>query len=263
MSNRSVLLIVGVVAVAATLYFFKASESDKPANTDNEIYQDEPAPAAQADFSAPAVVDTEVSEDVSVAHPNEKPAVLSGGLDSTVTELTMQKFSQHMQFMSKCLGMDSRQAPTQKSEPTIESLMDQLRPAMGESQAQVHDWTQTEIVGKDGVRRRVRVDYDYSDETSEPARRLSMYRINQYGMPEIVVLTPDQMDNPNEAYVHSLIEGNRVMAEESAARVYFANGEELVFSIRNGNLNGISVTRGFNSFNCQNLDEDRSACSCP
>lgn len=266
MNNKSILLAVGVVVIAAALYFFnKSSKVDAPPEQTSEVEEEVPL-AAQADFVAPPEPVSNgatVSPDVSTETTDKNKIATTYEMDSEVTPLTMQKFSEHLQFMTKCLGIESRIVPPQQAEPTIENIMDQLRPNLGESQAQVHDWTQTEIVGKDGVRRRVRVDYDYADETAEPARRLSMYQMNSYGMPEIVQLTPDQMDNPNEAYIHSLIEGNKVVVEESAARVYFANGEEMIFSIRNGNINGLSVSKGLRSFNCQNMDEDRSACSCP
>ncbi|AGH94740.1 hypothetical protein [Pseudobdellovibrio exovorus] len=266
MNTKSVLLAVGVVVIATTLYFFNKSSKTVDSSQQNVEVEEDAPPAAQADFVAPpetVAQGTAVSPEGVTENREKNNTTAIDAMDSEVTPLTMQKFSQHLQFMTKCLGMESRITPPQQAEPTIENIMDQLRPNLGESQAQVHDWTQTEIVGKDGVRRRVRVDYDYSDETAEPARRLSMYQMNAYGMPEIVQLTPDQMDNPNEAYIHSLIEGNKVVVEESAARVYFANGEEMIFSIRNGNINGLSVTKGLRSFNCQNLDEDRSACSCP
>ena len=127
---------------------------------------------------------------------------------------------------------------------------------------QMEDYAQSEFIDRDSTRKRVRVDYDYV-EGANYTRRLSIYQINAYGAPEIVDLTADQANNPNQAYIDSLTEGTQVIGEERGARVYFQQGEEVVFSMKNGILQNLSVNRGERSFNCFSLGEENSNCSCP
>jgi hypothetical protein len=127
---------------------------------------------------------------------------------------------------------------------------------------QMDDWSQTEILDQDSKRKRVRVDYDYVD-NANPTKRLSMYQINSYGMPEIMNLTAEEVNDPNQSYIDSLIEGNKVMSDEKGVRAYFAEGEELIYTVRNGQLQNISINHADKSFNCFNLDDEKSSCSCP
>ena len=177
------------------------------------------------------------------------------------SEVVQKKFSAHLKSMAKCLKL-TEPSITEKTEPTSELLLATLRSSFGDMVVQMDDWSQTEFFDEGTVRKRVRVDYDYPDGATA-TRRLSMYQINAYGMPEIMNLTADEVNNPNEAYVSSLFEGRKLIAEEKGARAYFPGGEELIFSVRNGQLQSVSLNKGENSFNCFNLDEENSSCTCP
>lgn len=178
-----------------------------------------------------------------------------------ISEVVQRKFSVHLKSLAKCLKL-AEPAISEKTDPTTDLLLANLRSSLGDMVVQMDDWSQTEFLEQGTVKKRVRVDYDYPD-GAVPTRRLSMYQINAYGMPEIVNLTADEVNNPNEAYVASLYEGQKIIAEEKGARVYFPDGEELIFSVKNGFLQSVSFNKGDHSFNCFNLDEENSSCTCP
>lgn len=259
MNTRYVIAIGATIAVMA-LFFSRNRQTGESLEGASPARAERPARAEPRTVTPPPAAPPRPAAGPAKMPPPAGPRPPE--LGEELSENVLRQFSGHMKFLGRCLGLGTGTPVGEKTEPTIESLMDQLRPALGESLSQMDDWSQTEIVDPDGTRRRVRVDYDYT-EGQEPTRRLSIYKMNRYGMPEIVNLTPDQTDNPNEAYISSLVEGKKVIGDESSARVYFANGEELIFSMRNGNLSNISVTRGVRAFNCQNLDEESSSCSCP
>lgn len=179
-----------------------------------------------------------------------------------ISELVLTQFSAHLRSMTKCLGLTGAQVMGEKTEPTIENLISNLKLSLGDVVVQMDDWTQTEIMDQSSTKKRVRVDYDYPDGAT-PSRRLSMYQINSYGMPEIMNLTADEMNNPNEAYISSLIEGQKIITEEKGARAYFPDGEELIFSLKNGHLQSLSINKGERSFNCFDLGDEKSSCTCP
>ena len=178
-----------------------------------------------------------------------------------INEKVLRQFSIHLKAMTKCLNLSGSQNINDETEPNIENLLTQLKTSLGDIVAQTDDWSQTEFI-EQNVKKRVRIDYDYPDGVT-PYRRLSMYMINSYNMPEIINLSEDAMNNPNEAYIASLSEGQNIINKEKGSRAYFADGEELIFSQRNGQLQNISINKGDNSFNCFNLGEEGSNCTCP
>ena len=177
-----------------------------------------------------------------------------------ISENIMKLFGENLAAMQKCLGISA--ATPGPAVPSPENLLNFLRPALGETVVQIDDWTQTDLIDKAGVKKRMRVDFDYPDGVTAN-RRLSMYTVNSYGALEIDNLTNDQSDNPNAAYVESLKEGNQVVSEEKAARAYFSQGEEVVYTMKNGRLDTVSVSKGDRAMNCSNLSDDTAKCSCP
>ena len=250
MKIRHIFLIVAIVAIAIFLYSKKKKKSHV-VDDESEIAEVEtksPLPKAQAAL----VASTDASTAVAAA-PVVTPAY---------NEAAALKFSGHLDNMARCLSLANAQPHSEKVDPTPDALVGALRSSLGDSVVQLDDWSQVEGVEKNGDKKRIRVDYDYPDGATA-TRRLSMFSINSYGAPEIVNLTEDQINNPNEAYIESLKDGLKVTIEDRAARVYFAQGEELMFTIRNGKLQTFSMSRGDRYFNCSNLDQENSLCSCP
>lgn len=220
--------------------------------------------------------EAEVEESLEIEPVKDlKPAVIAGAApasyDTTqttavpqnpvVNETVMRNFAERMKEVEKCLHLGPLNIG-QQADPTPDGLLALLRPNLGESVVQIDDWSQFDITDKSGTKKRIRVDYDYPDGVT-PNRRLSSYTLNSYGALEIDNLTSDQTDNPNEAYVESLKEGAQVTSEERAARVYFAQGEEVAFAIKNGKLDSFNISRSEYSVNCSGLSEETSKCSCP
>lgn len=255
--NNKYLIAAGAIIVVMALMFSRShKKQNTEQNTEEEITTQvvstaKIAQTVSADVVAPASFD---STNKVVSHDVEATKVMS--------ENVLRQFANQLRDMNKCLGLNNNSSGD-AVEPKIDNLLQNMRASLGDSVLQAEDYMQTEIVdARDGSRKRVRVDYDYSDGNNY-SRRLSIYQINAYGAPEIVELTADQSNNPNQAYVESLIEGNKVMAEERGARVYFPQGEEVVFSMKDGILQNLSVNRDQRSFNCFNLGEENSNCSCP
>lgn len=251
MKTRYLLAILATAFVMVLLF-----AKDKKSRVKEAAVQKagELAEAKPAVISA-AVVANPVSEDQMAAAAE----VLAD--KRQISEVVQRKFSVHLRSLARCLKLPEP-AVSEKIDPTPDLLLSNLRSSFGDMVVQMDDWSQTEFLEQGSVKKRVRVDYDYPDGATS-TRRLSMYQINAYGMPEIVNLTADEVNNPNEAYVTSLYEGQKVIAEEKGARVYFPNGEELIFSVRNGLLQSVSLNKGDHSFNCFNLDEENSSCTCP
>lgn len=250
MKARQVFIILVIIGLLIFLLFKKKSahvavESDDAEQTEKI--------EKKARLAGPAAVSVPGNTSVSVQN-----AVLA----SQPYEVLSANFSKYLADMTHCLGMTGGQPVSGKVDPLPDNLVGAIRSSLGEPVVQMYDWTQTEIIEKNGTIKRIRVDYDYPDGVT-PNRRLSMFTINSYGAAEIMNLTDDQMNNPNESYIESLKEGQNVESEERTARLYFAQGEELVFAIKNGKLQSFSLAKANKNFSCSGLDQESSLCSCP
>lgn len=254
MSSKYLIAIVATILLMAFLFSKDKNEKQNQNESEEEIYS---APLNNIKSSPLAAQSSAVSSDEKSAS-----SAVAATENRQMSELISTQFSLHLKSMAKCLGLTGVQVYGEKTEPTIENLTSNLRLSLGDVVVQMDDWVQTEIIEQSSTKKRVRVDYDYPDGAT-PSRRLSMYQINSYGMPEIMSLTADEMNNPNEAYISSLIEGHEIVTEEKGARAYFPDGEELIFSVKNGHLQSLSVNKGERSFNCFDLDKENSSCTCP
>lgn len=253
--NTKYLVAIGATIIVMALLFSKDKKEKLAENSDESVEETsaiaaKPAVAVSADATA------------SAASVDKTPALsLPVAEVQPVNPKIAELFAKHLQYINNCLAIATTAPVGDKVAPTADNLLNQLRTSLGEVVMQMDDWSQTEIIDQN-VRKRVRVDYDYIDGAT-PTRRLSMYQINSYGMPEIMSLSNEEVNNPNQAYVDSLIEGNKVVNDEKGARAYFAEGEELIYTIRNGQIQSISINRADKSLNCFNLDDEKSTCTCP
>lgn len=199
-----------------------------------------------------------VSADPSIARPIKNS---ESDMNAQANEQISKQFSAHLKSMTKCFNLPQLQNISEKTDPTPESLLNYLRAGLGDVVVKMDDWAQTEYINEKNERIRIRVDYDYPD-GAIAERRLSMFKINSYGAPEIMGLTPDQANNPNEAYIASLTEGQNISNIENGTRAYYSEGEELIYTTINGQLNNLTVSKGERSYNCIGINEDNSNCFC-
>ncbi|MBY0554561.1 hypothetical protein K2P97_08535 [bacterium] len=254
--NTKYLVAIGATIIIMALLFSKdkkemLAENSEESVEENSATAGKPVLAASSDVT------------LSAASVDKTPALnLPVAEAQPVNPKVAELFAKHLQYMNNCLAIATTSPVGDKVAPTADNLFNQLRSSLGDVVVQMDDWSQTEISDQGSVRKRVRVDYDYID-GANPTRRLSMYQINSYGMPEIMSLSNEEINNPNQAYIDSLIEGNKVVNDEKGARAYFAEGEELIYTIRNGQIQSISINRADKSLNCFNLDDEKSTCTCP
>lgn len=256
------LLFVVAIAVAMAFYFTKNRNVKKPRTIEVEEIEEVASGSDLKDKSMNELKIETINNSVStVQNSSEKPEP-SGNRAGQISDETLKQFSNHIKNLNSCLGLSNSASTAEKIEPSIDNLLVHLSKSLGDVAVQMEDWTQVEVIDDSSTKKRIRVDFDYL-EGNIPTKRLSMYKINSYGMPEIVELTADQANNPNDAYVESLKDDVQVIADERGARAYFANGEEVIFSMKNGILQTMSVNKLDKSFNCFNLDQEFSSCSCP
>ena len=249
MKTRHLLILIAAICVAFIFLSQRTAKKPKNIEGDDEV-------VAVTQLQKPMAPVT-VSGALKTSDLSEPTAVTAVSIQAAAA-----KFSVHIAEMGKCLGLSNQAAPPAQLDPVPDNLVGALRTSLGDAVVQMDDWSQTDVVDKNGSLRKIRVDYDYPDGVT-PNRKLSMFIVNAYGAAEIMELTEDQTNNPNESYIQSLTEGLQISKEERAGRIYFSQGEELMFTMKNGRLQTFSVTRGNKNFSCDNLGDEGSQCSCP
>lgn len=252
MNNKSI-FVLGALIIVAALFLFKDPKKRAKSVDDESEYSETESPKA-----APQVVQQQVAAASADATQVQPVAVAPNQLNEAI----MKKYSQHLMNMERCLRLQNQNFTDSATAPSAENLISGLRPNLGDTVVQLEDWSQYDLLDKSGVKKRIRVDVDYPDGAT-PNRRLSMYTVNSYGGLEIDNLTNDQSDNPNMAYIDSLKDGMQTLGEEKAVRVYFAQGEELLYTMKNGQIDSFSISKMDRAYNCTNLMSENSICTCP
>ena len=257
MNNRSIFLTGALIIVAALFLFKDPKKRSQNLEDDSEYSETESTDLKATATNAPQV--TTASGDATQAQPAASAAVPLPQLNEAV----LKRYSQHLMNMEKCLRLQTQNfSDSAAVTPSADSLIAGLRPNLGDTVVQLEDWAQYDLLDKSGVKKRIRVDVDYPDGAT-PNRRLSMYTVNSYGGLEIDNLTNDQSDNPNMAYIDSLKDSMQTLNEEKAVRVYFAQGEELLYTMKNGQIDSFSISKMDRAYNCSNLMSENSTCTCP
>lgn len=254
MNSKSV-FVLGALIIVAALFLFKDPKKHNQ-QTDDESEYSETESNEKSTTKAVQQVKAQ-SLDSTQAQP-----VAVAAAQSQLNEAVLKRYSQHLMNMEKCLRLQNQNFTDSTATPSADNLISGLRPNLGDTVVQLEDWAQYDLLDKSGAKKRIRVDVDYPDGAT-PNRRLSMYTVNSYGALEIDNLTNDQSDNPNMAYIDSLKDGMQTLTEEKAVRVYFAQGEELLYTMKNGQIDSFSISKMDRAYNCTNLMAENSTCTCP
>lgn len=254
MNNKSIFVLGALIVVAALFLFKDPKKRSQKTDEESEYSETESTEKAAAPTLQPV---TTQSSDLT-----QVQAVAKAPTQPQLNEAVLKRYSQHLLNMEKCLRLQSQNFTDSSATPSAENLISGLRPNLGDTVVQLEDWAQYDLLDKSGVKKRIRVDVDYPDGAT-PNRRLSMYTVNSYGALEIDNLTNDQSDNPNMAYIDSLKDGMQTLTEEKAVRVYFAQGEELLYTTKNGQIDSFSISKMDRAYNCTNLMAENSTCTCP
>ncbi len=209
--------------------------------------------ATGADSAAEAA-DPKTAPEVSTT-PTEIPSQ-----NRTIDETAYQKnFSDGLREFNTCFNANVSTDPV---EVTFENLDSLLRPVLGEMISKNQEWSDTQIKTESGEERHLRLQLDFSGEDGA-TRRLTYFRIDPSGTQVPFELGPDQSEDPNDTFIASLEGDGEVVHRQHEVRVYYPNGEEVLFNDVDGKLMEFMVTRlDGKRFECMKLATEQSSCRC-
>jgi hypothetical protein len=135
------------------------------------------------------------------------------------------------------------------AEPTLTSILDSVQSDLGEPVIRSEDWNTTEIKMPDGGSRLIRIETVYEDD--DIIKKLKYYQV-----------TNQQTVNPSETFLASLEKEGEVASRERSERVFFQNGEEIMYIEKNGKIVSSEIIKAGKSLKCGDYGQKTFRCQC-
>lgn len=197
---------------------------------------------------------------VNTAEVPAAPATSTGAAAELGDDEARAKFTKALHDLSSCLAMKSE--PLDGAEPRLENWLSAIRGEMGDPVLQTEDWSSAEIETPEGEHRSIRVEMDYSGE-DRIVRRVKYSKVGADGEPgEQIPLSKEQSEEPSDTFLASLESDGKIVKRETAQRLYFGGGEEIVVTEKNGKVYELDMSRAGRTFKCRPFDPDPNSCKC-
>lgn len=168
-----------------------------------------------------------------------------------------ENFINLLNLVNKCLDVKNS-VDSSLFEPKIENIIASVQNELGEPVIRSEDWLATEIQTPNGSRKLIKIETTYED--NDIVRKLKYYNISNEGMLLPIELTEEQSTEPTPTLIASLEAEGKVLKQEKSERIFFQNGEEIVFSETNGKISFLEMTKTGKIISCPDLN--KTPCSC-
>lgn len=252
--KKSHLVAIAFVVLTAVLYW-KYSNSDvvdNPAEVDgNEEATEQEAMAANNSTTENSGSETQ----------NDSQNSLAGAGENKVDESVIQaQFLEALKGLGTCLDIKNSVDP-QQGEAKLDNLINSVRNEIGDPVIRSEDWSNTHIILPNGEQRRIRIEMEY-DANDRIIKRLKYYSLDKENLPVPIQLNDESTLDPQDTFIASLEKEGQVFLREKGERIYFQNGEELIFTQKNERLSDVEANRNGRTFKCIGLETGKSSCSC-
>lgn len=218
-----------------------------------------------SEIKSPAPVVVKTSDSKTPAPVQKIPAPLPVTVSTQVEEkktappTVTKKFAQYLDELGTCLqiknGLNSNQ------EPLLDNLNVSVRSELGDLIEQSDDWSNTHVRLPNGEERRLRVEVEGTGEESS-AKVLKYYGVDKENLPIRLPLPPEKTKNPSATFIASLENEGTVFLREKGVRGAYAQGAEIYYTERNGQLVDLELTYNKRTFRCSSLENEHSSCRC-
>lgn len=261
--NKSTRVIVSALiaaVVVGAVYYFKNGNTGAPANSEISANQNDSPDIAGEPVQSNSKNSSMPSEP---APPIDTSAALQDNKNFIPTEMEDPKifsmWNENLKTMAICLNMKTK-ALTKDQDVSFENINQAINEDLGEVVAQYEDWTATDIRTPTGEVRRIHL--KYNNEVEPPTRKLTYYTYKN-GKEEVLPLTPEQANNPNDTAVASIEGDGRVFGQTISRRIAYINGDDLLLTERNGKVYSYSLHHDGARFTCTGADKSSTfKCSC-
>lgn len=239
-----------IIALAVGLYFiFKPSELPKQVDLTA-------TPETQEVLAVKETQEIKNAETTPVAE--KTTASVSDAASESNEALARSNMTFMLNKLSECTEIKNS-ASDANAEPTLQTVLDSVQSDLGEPVIRSEDWNSTEVLLNDGSRRIIRMETVYEDD--DIVKKLKYYQVGEQGLTPLE-LTREQSINPNDSFLASLEKEGEVINREKSERVFFQNGEEVMFVEKNGKILNSEIIRAGKSLKCGEFGQQSFRCQC-
>ncbi len=254
--------IVALMIFIGVALIVKSHHSKKVSNQKNEIVESDEE-IIKKDLTNHVLTTVEskplVSSGVETPKENYKD-IQELGLNDSNLEWGQKNYSESLKTLSTCLKINTDSS--NNSELSANQFLDHISKSLGNTDKRYPEWSQTDILTADGVKRRLRVEYEY-DENYKVFSTIQSFRLNEKGQVESENMDMEKSINPTNEYIDSLKTEGEIIIDEKSERINFPKGEELMIITRNGKIESISMLKDGKTVSCSGLDKTSKVnCQC-
>lgn len=254
---RKEALVVIAITIFGMIYYY-SQDNQSSFQKSKAVIENEIETTGSNQNTEPADQEKFAAQSTNTSDPNAPQPPIDP--NSPTGEPIQKLFAQHLKDMSQCLQIKN-QVDRDQVEPTLDQLLESMKPAFGDVSVLTDDWTQTDLTYSDGITRRIRTEINYEN-PSNPTKYLYVYRMNDQGLPELEPISEEQSQNPSDDYIMSLEAGSNATLREKGGRAYFTGGEELIIIEKNSRLDSFTLTKNNKTFSCNSMTSAESNCQC-
>lgn len=170
-----------------------------------------------------------------------------------------RNISTQLKALGTCLGL--KNTVSDQAEPTFVEINSSLKSEFGDVITQNEEWSNTHVLLPNGEQRRIRIEVDSNGEESS-VRRLKYYGVDKEDLPVPIALPKEQTENPTAAFISGLEGEGKVTMTEKAMHAYYPNGQEVLYTERNGLVSELEISKNGKSFKCSRLADINAICKC-
>ncbi len=174
--------------------------------------------------------------------------------------LVQSQFLEALKGLGSCLDIKNAIDSDQR-DAKLDNLIASVRNEIGDPAIRSEDWSNTHVTLPNGEQRRIRIEMEY-DSDDRIVKRLKYYGVDKENFPVPIPLGKEVSVDPQESYIASLEKEGKVFLREKGERIYFQNGEELVFTEKNNRLADLEMNRNGRTYKCAGLESGKASCTC-
>lgn len=202
---------------------------------------------------ATKVIDNVVTDKIEILDSNIEN-------EDRMSEKKSEVFQKKMNDMRICLELEK--TTNENMNPNFDNLYRFVMNDFGNSFYQTSEWSNTHLQLQNGEERRIRIEVEATSEQSA-SKKLSYYGLDEEKLPIRIPLDNELAAEPVEEVLQKLESEGKIIFKENASRAYFASGNQIYFTEKNGILADLEIqNKSGRIFKCTDVTRSENHCRC-
>lgn len=159
-----------------------------------------------------------------------------------------------------CLELEK--ASSESLKPNFDNLYQFIMNDFGNSFSQLEEWSNTHMTLANGDERRIRIEIEATSE-EKAGKKLSYFSLDSEKLPLRMEIDPELAKEPADIILQKLTSEGKVTFKENASRAYFASGNQIYYTEKNGILSDLEIQNSTGRiFKCYDMTSAENHCRC-